>query len=57
MKRKIAWKRIFGLLLKIIMICCYVWFFASIIDTNICNRPFTEHYQDFASWNLFNILF
>lgn len=57
MKRRIAWERIFGLLFGVVTICFLLWFVASFIDTNICNTPFTERYQNFAPWNLFAIFF
>ena len=53
MKTKISWKNILKSLITLICIFILVWFIASFVDTNICNNPCGEHYQDFASWNLF----
>ena len=57
MKRKISWKNVFKGLFTLICIFIFIWFIMSFVDTNKCNNPYGEHYQDFASWNVFVLLF
>lgn len=34
-----------------------VWIIASWVDINCHNDPFTNDYQDYSSWNYFNLIF
>lgn len=54
---KISWKNVFKGLFTLICTFIFIWFIMSFIDTNKCNNPYGEHYQDFASWNVFVLLF
>ena len=46
--------------LKNFLVICslvfFVWLFASFVDMNICNDPFSNSYQQFAEWNIFYLM-
>lgn len=51
-RKKFFIKRTIELMCIIGIIVMFVWLIASIIDTNLCNNPVSEKYQEFAQWNL-----
>ena len=39
-----------------VSVAFFIWFICSFINFNMCNNPFSENYQQFASWNLISII-
>ena len=39
-----------------VSVAFFIWFICSFINFNMCNNPFSENYQKFASWNLISII-
>lgn len=56
-KKHINWKNVFSTLITLACVLVLVWFVASFIDVNLHNNYFSKNYGDFASWNIFTILF
>jgi len=44
-------------IILIIGIFLLAWIFVSFCDTNVHNDPFDEDYQNYASWNFFEVFF
>lgn len=56
-RRRLNKKHLVEFILSVICIFICVWVFASFIDTNLHNQPFSAHYGEFAEWNIFIKLF
>jgi hypothetical protein len=55
MKKKLKKRNCTGFFIGLVSIVVFVWLLASFIDTNICNNPLSERYQDFTWWNIFTM--
>ena len=53
MKRKLSISRVILAMVFIVFAFIALWFFASVIDINLHNDPFTENFGEYAYWNLF----
>ena len=43
--------------LTVIAILFFLWVGMSVIDVNRHNNPFSENYQNYAEWNMFELIF
>jgi len=50
-------KKLLSTTFTIVSILAVIWIIISIINTNACNDPFSVNYKDYASWNLFQMLY
>lgn len=52
-RRRLNKKHLVEFVLYVACLFVFIWIFASFIDTNLHNQPFTAHYGEFAEWNIF----
>jgi hypothetical protein len=50
-------KKVISNVLTIAGVLFLLWVAMSVIDVNIHNNPLSDNYQNFASWNLFELIF
>jgi hypothetical protein len=50
-------KKAISNLLTIVSVLLLLWVAMSVFDVNIHNNPLSDNYQNFASWNIFELIF
>lgn len=50
-------KKAISNVLTIVSVLLLLWLAMSFIDVNIHNNPLSDNYQNFASWNIFELIF
>ena len=50
-------KKAISNVLIIVGVLFLLWIAMSVIDVNIHNNPLSDSYQNFANWNIFELIF
>lgn len=50
-------KKAISNVLTIVSVLLLLWVAMSVFDVNIHNNPLSDNYQNFASWNIFELIF